>query len=246
MQTKKIFSLVGIGIALIVCYFLLPAIFVTLSAFAIGGIIDSGILGAVSGKVGPVVGGTWKGTNYLRARIIPANPQTVSQQNNRDKMSRIVYIAKQILNSIIQVYWDPFYSGMSGYNAFVKTNKEFLADTTFLLSDTLQMSKGTLYPISISSATYNTGTGAISITWVDNSGIGGGLATDLVDVVVFDKNGVLLTMDTEAATRDAELAEELAPAGLTPADIYVFVFLHRGTGVDFTVSNSDGSVCAAP
>ena len=41
--------------------------------------IKAGILSKVSGKVAGVVGGTWKGTNYLRELVKPANPNTPLQ-----------------------------------------------------------------------------------------------------------------------------------------------------------------------
>ena len=50
------------------------------------GKISQGILGGVSGKVGNVVGGSWKGIDYLK--IMPAsvaNPQTPAQMDQRSK-----------------------------------------------------------------------------------------------------------------------------------------------------------------
>ncbi len=55
------------------------------------GRINQGILGGFSGKVGNVVGGNWKGIDYMRVKPASvANPKTVGQVNQRTKWS--VYI----------------------------------------------------------------------------------------------------------------------------------------------------------
>ena len=47
------------------------------------GIINQGILGGFSGKVGPIVGFRWKSNYYIRARAAKvSNPRTPKQQNN--------------------------------------------------------------------------------------------------------------------------------------------------------------------
>ena len=52
------------------------------------GRINQGILGGFSGKVGNVVGGNWKGINYMRVKPASvANPKTVGQVNQRTKFS---------------------------------------------------------------------------------------------------------------------------------------------------------------
>ena len=50
------------------------------------GKINQGILGGFSGKVGNVIGGTWKGIDYMRVK--PAhvtNPKTEGQVDQRSK-----------------------------------------------------------------------------------------------------------------------------------------------------------------
>jgi hypothetical protein len=63
--------------------------------------IKSGILGNVSGKVGNVVGGTWKGINYLRT--MPAgisNPNTELQASQRLKFSTVAKFLQPITEFI--------------------------------------------------------------------------------------------------------------------------------------------------
>ena len=52
------------------------------------GKIAQGILGGLSGKVGNVIGGSWKGIDYIRIKPSSvANPRTVGQVNQRTKFT---------------------------------------------------------------------------------------------------------------------------------------------------------------
>lgn len=52
------------------------------------GKIGQGILGGLSGKVGNIIGASWKGINYIRIKPVSvANPRTVGQVNQRNKFS---------------------------------------------------------------------------------------------------------------------------------------------------------------
>lgn len=85
-------------------------------------IIKAGILSKVSGKVAGVVGSTWKGQNYLRERVKPANPNTALQQRQRGKMRSVVAYSRGILGNVLAIFVDPFCKNFSGYNWFVKNN----------------------------------------------------------------------------------------------------------------------------
>lgn len=97
-------------------------------------IIKAGILSKVSGKVAGVVGSTWKGTNYLRERVKPSNPNTALQQRQRGKMRSIVAYARPILGNVLATFVDPFCKEFSGYNWFVKNNIQKIDPETGLLT----------------------------------------------------------------------------------------------------------------
>lgn len=92
-------------------------------------IIKAGILSKVSGKVAGVVGSNWKGVNYLRELVKPANPNTPLQQAQRGKMQSCVACARNFVGDIFKPYLDKFLKDMSGYNWFVKNNiKKFTGE----------------------------------------------------------------------------------------------------------------------
>lgn len=106
--------------------------------------IKAGILSKVSGKVAGVVGGTWKGTNYLRELVKPANPNTPLQQAQRGKMSFVVAVARQLVGDVLNPYLNKFCKTMSGYNWFCKENIKRLGGTPLKFSSAPVLSFGTL------------------------------------------------------------------------------------------------------
>ena len=59
------------------------------------GTIKQGILGGFSGKVGTVVGSTWKSVHYMRALAVSfSDPRTERQKNQRSKFTAAVNFTK--------------------------------------------------------------------------------------------------------------------------------------------------------
>lgn len=106
--------------------------------------IRAGILSKVSGKVAGVVGGTWKGTNYLRELVKPANPNTPLQQAQRSKMAFVVRAARQLIGDVLNPYLNKFCKDMSGYNWFCKENIKKSAGTPLAFTSAPEYSFGTL------------------------------------------------------------------------------------------------------
>lgn len=87
------------------------------------GTLKRGILGGFSGKVGNIVGSSWKGIAVIKTLPLSvANPRTTAQTNQRSDFKATALFASQILAGFIKPLWDRFASGMSGYNAFMQKN----------------------------------------------------------------------------------------------------------------------------
>ena len=142
------------------------------------GIHQQGILGSFSGKVGPVVGSTWKGKNVIRAKPRKrknknqvASPQVVTQ---RARFS----LANKFLNTMSELFGATFpecsQSMTSRNHAMSMIIRDAVTGTYPVLSikyDAVQISRGSIgRPVgaAVSAAT----PGAIGFSWTDNSGIG--------------------------------------------------------------------------
>lgn len=86
-----------------------------------------------SGTVGKAMTfSKWKGLNYVRLRVIPANPQTASQVSQRNTLTAATSCWKHefSVDAISKASWNVSASGtgMSGFNrftsVFIRTNTQ--------------------------------------------------------------------------------------------------------------------------
>jgi len=205
------------------------------------GVILQGILGGFSGKVGPVVGGKWKDVDYMRSYVVPANPNTTSQQTVRAKFAKLVLTARSLLPAVLQPYWDSFYSNMSGFNAWISQNYAGATSAGILDQDAV-MTTGTLEPTLEVSCIYDTATGNTSSTY-DSSINGNGENSDKSISIVYDKSTGLTYTNIDNVTR-ADGADAMSlPTGLTASNLYYFISFYRGSGASLIVSDSKGCLC---
>ena len=81
------------------------------------GIINQGILGGFSGKVGPIVGFRWKSNYYIRARAAKvSNPRTPKQQEQRGKFATAFSFLKAI-KPFIRIGYKEFTQDKSAFNS---------------------------------------------------------------------------------------------------------------------------------
>ena len=81
------------------------------------GKINLGILGSFSGKVGNVVGGSWKGISYMRAKASSvSNPRTDGQMGQRSKFALVLGILKP-MTGFIRVGYKRFTIKQTAFNA---------------------------------------------------------------------------------------------------------------------------------
>ena len=144
------------------------------------GTIKQGILGGFSGKVGTVVGSSWKGISYMRGQAQSVkNPRTAKQMAQRDKFSLALSFIRPI-QSFIQVGFKTYAQKQSEFNAAMSyTMKNVIKGTypSFSIDYTKAMvARGSLaLPMEIQKQNVS---GQISVSWADNSGTANALDTD--------------------------------------------------------------------
>lgn len=81
------------------------------------GKLSRGILGPIVGKVGNVIGSTWKGINYLRAMPTSvSNPRTPLQLSQRAKFVTVLNFLKVVF-AFIKIGYQSYANKMSAFNA---------------------------------------------------------------------------------------------------------------------------------
>lgn len=204
-------------------------------------VVLQGFLGPFTGKVGGAVGGIWKGINYIKGYVVPANPNTPAQQTQRFKFSTIQGIAAQLLGSVVSTFWNPFAVKMSGYNYFIQQNISKVS-TEGLLSTDFYATKGGLEKPDLTGAVYTSGTGALVLSW-DSSVNGNGLPADNMAVLLINNTtNQVVFFDNEIGTRQTGTATVTLPHGLDNEEHIVAIWAYRGTGSTFIVSDSDNAL----
>jgi hypothetical protein len=145
--------------------------------------LANGVFGPLAGKLGGVVFGSWKGINYGRAYVVPANPQTPSQQTQRTKMGDCVAWARPIKDSVLNRYYGFNLVKRSAFNQFVSQNIS-LFDGSPAYAD-IVLGVGNIQSADFASLSYSSGSHALTASW-STTVEWDGLATDKIDALAYN------------------------------------------------------------
>jgi len=142
--------------------------------------IRKGILGGFSGKVGTVIGSSWRNTSYMRS--LPKNvrnPQTLGQRTQRAKFALVVALMRPLV-AVLRIGWKLQAKHQSAYNAATAYTlaNAIVGEFPNLQIDyaKVMISRGNL--TALETPTAASGGGKITVSWDNNSGIGNAQATD--------------------------------------------------------------------
>ena len=217
--------------------------------------IKSGILGGLSGRVGNVVGSSWKGIDYLRSLASHvANPNTISQQTARKKM-RMVAKFLSTCNPLIRVGFKGYAEKMTPFNAATTYNLEKAISGVFpdLVLDysALVIALGNLAGgegVSCESAV----PGQVSFSWTDNSASGNCNPGDTALLLIYNPAKETAVFRMVGISRSDAGAVLNVPGSFSGSEVHcylAFADLTRMTGsmLKDVVSNSEyaGTVIVA-
>lgn len=189
------------------------------------GIYNKGILGAFSGKVGPVVGASWRGKEIMRSLPKKTNrAATPTQLLQRLKFATVTSFLGPIYPILNRYYGNNTGEKTRINNAMSYHMKEVAVynDPVFDIQyNKVQIAKGDLLGVqagTIASAIAHT----IDFTWEDNSGQGEALATDQMVVGVYDSATKTWIYALALGNRSATSGALLLPATLSGATVEVW------------------------
>lgn len=173
------------------------------------GTYNKGILGPFSGKVGTVVGASWRGKDVMRSlpKKTDRTPTEV-QMLQRLKFTTVSEFLTPISN-VISLYFGSGSGELTRRNQAMSYHmKEAVnyADPIFeMVYNKVQISKGDLLGVQNPTVAAS-GANEIEFNWVDNAGQGSAKATDKLVVVVYAPAENLYFYSLNAATRSAQAA----------------------------------------
>lgn len=202
------------------------------------GKIKKGAFGEFTGKVGNLVGCTWKGVPYMRTR--PAhmtNPRTEKQQGQRSKFQIALHFLRT-LTPFLRTGYREFADGQTAFNAamsYIMKNAMVEDEQGWMIDyGKVLVSHGSL--TQVSAATVTTEGNKAGFTWVDNSGQGNATATDEALIVVYNPEKNQAVYNTAAGRRADQKAELSLPQEWE--DDLLIAYLGFGSADDESVANS--------
>jgi hypothetical protein len=194
--------------------------------------IPQGILGGISGKIGGIVGSSWKGINVIKTKPLSvANPQTAGQVAQRSLFGNTVAFAVLILSTIIKPLWDRFASRQSGFNAFIQANISLFAAELPVFGAGFIISKGKMKASVISDVDTQVAATDLAVTIVDDGGEGYKLVSDLPFLVVINQTtGAVTAVAPDFIRSDGQFIVAL-PSAIVAAETYdVYLAFRRADG----------------
>ena len=209
------------------------------------GKLEDGILGKMTGKVGPVVGSKWKGLNTVRSyQPKPKNPKTTAQKIQRAKFKLIVALGRKCL-PFVRVSLAKAYAKMSGYNAFVKLNLSTAISGTYpsftINYPNLVVASGTLTGIDTVSVANAAGRKVI-LTWTDNTGEGNASSTDVGMILLIDASNRFIFEDTSSAVRSTGTLTLTCSPFCVGNTVYAYIAFKNPTTGEISISSYAGTV----
>lgn len=205
------------------------------------GLYNKGILGPFSGKVGTVVGSSWRGKNIMRSlpKVVSHTPSE-SQELQRKKFSFVSEFLTPIAN-VITLYFGSNSSEKTRMNQamsyHLKNAVDYVAPNYEMLYNRVLISKGDL------TGTENATAGApapneIKFNWEDNSGQGEALATDVLVVVVYEPINQLYYTSLNAGVRSDANTTVTLPTYFAGFEVYSWITFASADGKRYATSSA--------
>lgn len=188
--------------------------------------IKKGILGGLSGTIGNVVGGSWKGIDYLRIKPANvANPNTELQSTQRQKFTLLMKF-QQSMNDALRLGFKPYAVKMSAFNAAFRYNYHEALQGTYpnfnIDYAKVLVSHGSLTKAE-NAAVAATEAGKLTLSWDDNSGNGTAAAGDKALIVIYNEERNESICLLEGALRSEGSMEINVPAAYSGETLHCYL-----------------------
>ena len=208
------------------------------------GTISKGILGGFSGTVGTVIGGSWRGIEYMRSR--PGRRTTASSQKQKEQQAKFALMVKfqQPFNDLLKYTFGSYAIRMTGPNSALSYNLRNAVAGTYpdyeVNYSMFLLSRGDL-PNALNPAATAGAAGEVNFAWTNNSGTGKAMATDTAMVVIHcpELNQSIYAVG-EATRADGELTMEVS--NYSGKTVQTWIAFFSETGKDIATSIYTGEV----
>ena len=214
------------------------------------GTIKQGILGGFSGKVGTVIGSSWKGISYMRGQAQHVkNPRSAGQVNQRSKFNLVLNFLQPNVPYIRIGYKSQaakqteFNAAFSYHikNAVTGSYPNYAMDYTKVV-----VSKGSLTQVTDGAVNWTAAQSKLTFSWTDNSGVGNALATDKAMPFIYNKTKNETIYNTAGATRTTHTQSLTVPNDWEGDKVEVYLGMVSEDGKEVADSIYLGEVTLTP
>lgn len=157
--------------------------------------------GALTGRLGGMVGATWKGIDYVRKMVTPFNPKSAAQTGTRDVFAFLVEKGRRINSTILKDNIVPKPKKMSPFNKFLQNNQPMIDAGAVTIAD-MVIAKGGLFEPPNVVLTVGGDTDDVVVAW-DADLEGEAEDSDNVLIVVWNETKDLYAFETSKTRVDA-------------------------------------------
>lgn len=188
--------------------------------------LSAGILSKTIGKVAGVVCSSWRGINYIREKVTPANPRSAAQTIQRNKFSKIVAIAQQLLDIVIHTFWDVLQTGkkLTGYNRFCQSNLNNMVGE--FDPEKLILSVGGLEALSSPEGNFNGISKEVTVSWNSTIVTNGKMNDDVFAFVYDTEKSFVFSQDSAVNRGDQQVLITIGYAA-NVADLRLILFCNN-------------------
>lgn len=174
---------------------------------------------ALRGRLGEVVGSSWRGKSYTKIYVKPTDPKTTGQTDVRGIFAHVGHLAHMVYEQVLKPYTYPVPHAHTAYNQMMMINRELYDDLTYDPAK-VQILRGPLAGGTIITANYDDAAGDVYVEWASDTGD----TKDIAIVVVYaeERDAVMVGIATRG---DAEIEGKL-PTGITGRIDCYLAFAH--------------------
>jgi hypothetical protein len=200
----------------------------------------NGVNGTFKGKVGSVIGSTWRGTDYIKGLYnIPKNSTpSDAQQRQRDKMNITGNFMKS-MKLVVKLGFDSDTGNKSAYNsatAYVMKNALDTTTTPYSIRYNLLLMTRGEYPGVYNPTVMAGASGKIQFNWTDTTGVGVAKANDKAVLIAYSPADNRIIFRSKGTGRSAGTAIlSVSPFKGQTVETYIAFLKADGTEVSSSI-----------
>jgi len=197
----------------------------------------NGILGRSTGKIGNIVSANWRGINYARTLVIPANPRTTDQTDNRNAFAEIVLLGRAVFTDYISTYWNGLARGkkFTGWSKFMGTNRRLSGAP--IDRSLIRLTTGDLEGVANLSADVDTSTNIITFEFEETVSSSGS-PSDSVSAKVYVPSRNYVYSNAVAILREDLSVSVTVPALSDVSTAHAYIQVMRADGTKWSTTQT--------